>query len=319
MQLIKRAHVSFEARGESHAGREGRRTKREAHHTATFNKKPTGSKCGDMIKRWVSLEDQIIKIVLRTLPTDSIALSSKTALSLSPRAPLDCFTSAPEIEETKPADSAGDSLFEQFAWLYIFCREKLFRDDTERMVRAVWPNGKPKPGETLIELGCGPGFYSCAFAERFREINVLGIDRSPSQLKWAREKAEALELANCCFQNDNVLDLSHADNRFDVLIASRLFTVLPDRARAVAEMHRVLRPGGCCFIAEPRYAFWASIPLFTMWVLARITHFNIGYREPSKARVLSAREMNRLFATQPWRKMKTWQDGRYQYALCEKR
>ncbi len=246
-----------------------------------------------MIKRWVSLEDQIIKIVLRTLPTDSIALSSKTALSLSPRAPLDCFTSAAEIE--------------------------LFRDDTERMVRAVWPNGKPKPGETLIELGCGPGFYSCAFAERFREINVLGIDRSPSQLKWAREKAEALELANCCFQNDNVLDLSHADNRFDVLIASRLFTVLPDRARAVAEMHRVLRPGGCCFIAEPRYAFWASIPLFAMWLLARITHFNIGYREPSKARVLSAREMNRLFATQPWRKMKTWQDGRYQYALCEKR
>jgi hypothetical protein len=28
--------------------------------------------------------------------------------------------------------------------------------------------------------------------------------------------------------------------------------------------------------------------------------------------------MNRLFATQPWQKIETWRDGRYQYALCEK-
>ena len=186
------------------------------------------------------------------------------------------------------------------------------------MIRSVWPTGKPAPGEKLIELGCGPGFYSCRFAELFREISVLGVDRSPSQLKWAREKARALELNNCRFQCDNVLGLSSFHDSFDVLIASRLFTVLPDRDRAVAEMYRVLQPGGRCFIAEPRYAFWASIPLFTMWLLAGITRFKNGYREPSKARVFSSREINRLFATQPWRKMKTWQEGHYQYTLCEK-
>ena len=245
-------------------------------------------------------------------------MSPKTVFSLSTRARTDSFEAGPPIEKKETTDSSVDSLFEHFAWLYIFCREKLFRDDTKRMIRAVWPNGKPAPGEKLIELGCGPGFYSCGFAERFHEINVLGVDRSPSQLKWAREKAQALTLNNCRFQSDNVLDLSHADNSFDILIASRLFTVLPDRNRAVAEMYRVLRPSGRCFIAEPRYAFWASIPLFTMWLLAGITRFKNGYREPSKAKVLSAREMNRLFATQPWRKMRTWQDGRYQYALCEK-
>ena len=125
-------------------------------------------------------------------------------------------------------------------------------------------------------------------------------------------------LKNCRFQSDNVLELSHADASFDVLIASRLFTVLPNRRRAVAEMYRVIRPGGRCFIAEPRWAFWASIPLFTMWLLAGLTHFKNGYREPSRARVLSIREMNRLFATQPWEKIETWRDGRYQYALCEK-
>lgn len=253
--------------------------------------------------------------MLKTLQTQTAALSKSAVLPLpqAPRSPaLVAVAGEPE------PDATADSLFEHFAWLYIFCREKLFRDDTARMIAALWPGGEPAPGEKIIELGCGPGFYSCGLAERFREISVLGIDRSPSQLSWAREKRNALGLNNCRFQSDNVLELSHADHSFDVLIASRLFTVLPNRRRAVAEMFRVLRPGGRCFIAEPRWAFWASIPLFTLRLLAAVTHFRNGYREPTRARVLSIREMKRLFATQPWRKIETWRDGRYQYALCEK-
>jgi ubiquinone/menaquinone biosynthesis C-methylase UbiE len=253
--------------------------------------------------------------VLKTFPSNPSQLSDPAVFPLAHAATAG--TSIPVIPE-ESNDSSDDSLFEHFAWLYIFCREKLFRDDTQRMVHSLWPNGKPAPGEKVIELGCGPGFYSCGLAERFREISVLGVDRSPSQLKCAREKRNKLGLNNCRFQSDNVLELPHAGGSFDVLIASRLFTILPHRRRAVAEMYRVLRPGGRCFIAEPRYAFWASIPLFTMWMLAGLTHFKNGYREPSHARVLSTREMNRLFASQPWRKMETWQDGRYQYALCEK-
>jgi ubiquinone/menaquinone biosynthesis C-methylase UbiE len=186
------------------------------------------------------------------------------------------------------------------------------------MIRALWPKGNPKRAENVIELGCGPGFYSCRLAERFRGITVLGVDRSPSQLDWARGKARKAKLHNCRFERDNVLELSHGDSSFDVLISSRLFTVLPNRARAVAEIYRVLRSGGRCFIAEPRYALWASLPLFAMWLLAGPSRFRNGYREPSKARVLSSQDMNRLFATQPWRQMKTWREGRYQYALCEK-
>lgn len=180
------------------------------------------------------------------------------------------------------------------------------------MIQALWSDDMPSAGEKLIELGCGPGFYSCRLAERFPELRVVGVDRSPNQLKWAREKAGRLGLEHCRFLSDNVLALSHVDSSFDVLIASRLFTVLPNRTRALAEMYRILRPGGRCFVAESRYAFWASIPLYTMWLLASITRVRNGYREPGKAKVLSARELNRLFASQPWRQMKTWQDGRYQ-------
>ena len=253
--------------------------------------------------------------MLKTFQTEPNTLTDPAVLSIAQTAST---PSLPSVRPEEATDTSADSLFEHFAWLYIFCREKLFRDDTKRMIAALWPTGKPRAGETIIELGCGPGFYSCELAERFREISVLGVDRSPSQLNRARRKRIVLGLNNCRFQSDNVLELSHLDSSFDVLVASRLFTVLPNRRRAVAEMYRVLKPGGRCFIAEPRWAFWASIPLFAMWLLAGLTRFKNGYREPARARVLSMREMNRLFATQPWQKIETWREGRYQYALCEK-
>lgn len=217
-----------------------------------------------------------------------------------------------------PVRDQSESLFEQVAWLYVFCREKLFRDDTERMSAALWADGLPPAAAQMLELGCGPGFYSCRFAKRFPQLSVIGVDRSERQLAWARERAAELELKNCRFERVNVLDIPCDDAHFDVLIASRLFTVLAERERAIAEMHRVLRSGGRCFIAEPRHAFRASVPLFAMWMLARITRFHNGYREPRKAVTLPGREFQQLFATQPWRSFKCWQDGRYQYALCEK-
>jgi hypothetical protein len=80
-----------------------------------------------------------------------------------------------------------------------------------------------------------------------------------------------------------------------------------------------LKPGGRCFIAEPRYALWASVPLTAMWLLASLIHSGNGYREPKKARVLKTETFAELFKEQPWKSVNVWQDGRYQYAVCEKR
>lgn len=212
----------------------------------------------------------------------------------------------------------GDSLFERFAWLYIFCREKLFRDDTDRMISALWQNGAPPKNTELIELGCGPGFYSCEFARRFPTIKVVGIDQSDQQLSCARRRAQTLGLVNCQFEKMNILEQSRPDESVDIVIASRLFTVLLDRNRALSEIYRVLRRGGRCLIAEPRHAFRASIPLLAMWFLAGMTRCKHGYREPRKASVLVQDEFAALFTRDPWRTCRVWLDGRYQYALCEK-
>ncbi|MFN2508857.1 MAG: class I SAM-dependent methyltransferase [Chthoniobacterales bacterium] len=225
---------------------------------------------------------------------------------------------AQETKLKNPAQPADDSLFERCPRLYVFFRERLFRDDTQRIIRALWPAGAPAAGTKLIEFGCGPGFYSCELAARFPQLSVTGVDRSARQLDWARGKARRNGLLNCDFDVDNVLDLGHAVETFDVVIAARLFTILQDQKRAIAEMYRVLRAGGRCFIAEPRYGLWASLPLLAMWLLAGVSGMNNGCREPRRAKVLSSSAFENTFSSQPWRRLKTWQDGRYQYALCEK-
>jgi arsenite methyltransferase len=229
-------------------------------------------------------------------------------------------TSSPRSAVATPQllSDSSDSLFERVAWLYAFCRERLFRDDTERIIKALWQNHAPHSGVKVMELGCGPGFYSRKLARRFPEISVIGVDRSHSQVRAARERALAEKVENCAFERVNALALLSADASFDVLIASRIFTVLPEHERAIAEMFRVLKPGGRCFIAEPRYVFWASIPLTAMWLLASLIHSGNGYREPKKATVLKLEAFTNLFQRFPWKSVRTWKDGRYQYALCEK-
>src|SRR5438874_12966420 len=162
---------------------------------------------------------------------------------LSPGATVAVHQPCPVAVVEKP-----DSLFERFAWIYIFCREKVFRDDTGRIIRAFWPAGEPPASSKVLELGCGPGFYACTLASRFRQISVLGVDSSKELVKYARAKEMALH--NCAFEWGDVLNLSQPDNSFSQLVASRLFTILPERERAVAEIFRVLNSGGKCFVAE---------------------------------------------------------------------
>jgi arsenite methyltransferase len=211
-----------------------------------------------------------------------------------------------------------ESLFEQFAWIYIFCRENVFRDDTSRIIRRLWGNGAPPPQAQILEVGCGPGFYARTLAARFPRAQVIGIDKSKRLLEYARVKARENDVTTCRFERGNVLNLDLSDDSCHAVIASRLFTVLPERERALAEMFRVVAPSGKCFVAEPRFAFSASIPLLVMRSLARLNGSAAEYREPAKAMALSAQQFRALFETQPWARIEIWRAGRYQYALCEK-
>lgn len=215
------------------------------------------------------------------------------------------------------------TIFDRVPWLYAFCRENLFRDDTARMRPALWPEGGPRPGSRLLELGCGPGVYTRRFARLFRQIDAMGVDRSEEQLRGARRRARAGMLDNCRFVRGDVHALQWATGTFDAVIASRLFMILPRRAQVLGEAYRVLGTGGRCFIAEPRVQLIAALPLHAMRLYAGVVDAVSGaaaprHSEPARTLVMTDAEFGALVASQPWDQSQCWTDGRYHYALCQK-
>jgi ubiquinone/menaquinone biosynthesis C-methylase UbiE len=150
----------------------------------------------------------------------------------------------------------------------------------------------------------------------------VGVDRSSGKLRRARERASALGLHTCGFEEADVRALPRADGSVDAVVASRVFTVVQEPDRVLAEAHRVLRPGGSCFIAEPRPGPRAHLPLHSMWLLARVLDSLAGgaplYAEPRRATMLNAQRFGVLLGLQPWGHVHHWADAGYQYALCRK-
>jgi len=212
-----------------------------------------------------------------------------------------------------------ESLFERCSWFYALCREYLFRDHTPEIAQSLFPVGGPKPGTHVLEVGCGPGFYSCRLADEYPQLQTTGIDLSDNLLQRAKRRASRRRLLNCEFRKGDAHALPASLCHVDAVVVSRLFLIVPDRAAVVREVFRVLRPGGRCFIAEPTSGFRTRIPLSCMWILSKFPYTPAGgFREPHQADVMSRPDFANLIASQPWGSMKIEYDGWYQYAVCEK-
>ena len=212
------------------------------------------------------------------------------------------------------------SIFDRCWWLYAVCREHLFTDHTEEIAQALRPvigSHLSAPVRChLLEVGCGPGFYSRRFASLFPHLQVTGIDTCEQLLARARTLAERTRLSNCRFLKADALSLAEFPGEVDAILASRLFLILANRDRALDAMFRTLRPGGICFVVEPTSVVRAQLPL---WAMRRIAAFGGGrVPGPTRCEVLSGAEFQHFIETQPWRQVRLWQDRRYQYALCEK-
>jgi len=92
-----------------------------------------------------------------------------------------------------------------------------------------------------LDVGCGNGAFTEALVGRCAPIELIGIDPSEGQLAFARTRPAA-GLAQ--FRIGDAQALPFADDRFDVAVMALVLTYLSDPAKAVAEMARVVRPGG---------------------------------------------------------------------------
>jgi ubiquinone/menaquinone biosynthesis C-methylase UbiE len=100
---------------------------------------------------------------------------------------------------------------------------------------------KPSPGLRWIDVGCGNGAFSELLVERCAPAEVQGIDPSAGQIDFARTRPAA-RLAK--FGIGNAMALPFPDKSFDTATMALVIFFVPDPAKGVAEMARVVRPGG---------------------------------------------------------------------------
>jgi SAM-dependent methyltransferase len=108
-----------------------------------------------------------------------------------------------------------------------------------------------QPGEVVLDLGSGAGLDAFV-ARRFVEAEgrVEGVDVTPEMVEKARVNANDLGYDNVHFHEGDIEDLPIEDARFDVALSNCVLNLVPDKARAFNEMHRVLRAGGRFCISD---------------------------------------------------------------------
>jgi SAM-dependent methyltransferase len=103
----------------------------------------------------------------------------------------------------------------------------------------------------LLDCGCGPGSISCDFAKILSLGHVTGIDREESQIELARSRASEQHLTNVTFKVGSIYELPFPDSSFDVVFAHAIFEHISSPDKALAEILRVLEPGGIAAIRSP--------------------------------------------------------------------
>jgi ubiquinone/menaquinone biosynthesis C-methylase UbiE len=99
------------------------------------------------------------------------------------------------------------------------------------------------PGERVLDVGCGPGFYVAELLERVGpEGSVAGVDLSQPMLALAAHRAGAG--ANVELKEGGATALPFEDESFDAAVSVQVLEYVADVDLAIAEIHRVLRPGG---------------------------------------------------------------------------
>jgi ubiquinone/menaquinone biosynthesis C-methylase UbiE len=119
------------------------------------------------------------------------------------------------------------------------------------------------PGETVLDVACGTGLVTFrAAAAVAPDGMVTGTDIAEDMIAEARELAEAKGISNVTFARMDAEALTLEGAAFDVALCALGLMYVPDPERAVAEMCRVLRPGGRAVAAvwgERRNCGWADI------------------------------------------------------------
>jgi SAM-dependent methyltransferase len=129
-----------------------------------------------------------------------------------------------------------------------------------------------RAGERVLDMGCGAGRH--AFEMYRRGADVIALDHDPDELATVSEWFAAMRKegsvpagAEADVKEGDALDLPFADGEFDRVVAAEVLEHIPDDEAAIAELARVLRPGGTIAVTVPRW-----LPERVCWALSDQYH-----------------------------------------------
>ena len=108
------------------------------------------------------------------------------------------------------------------------------------------------PGQTVLDVGCGAGFQACRIAQSYPDVSVIGLDRE-AMIGLASHRAEELGVS-VRWLTGKAEDIPLPAATVDACYTERVLKYLPDPAAGIAEMVRVLKPGGRIACFELDYA-----------------------------------------------------------------
>ena len=135
--------------------------------------------------------------------------------------------------------------------------EVLWRDFPEALLESFCGVGNPfslgavRPGEAVLDLGCGAGFDACVAARLVGpDGRVVGVDVTPEMVTRAWELSALLPFRNLSFQVASAEQLPFPHQFFDVVTSNGVFNLIIEKDKAAEEIFRVLKPGGRLHLAD---------------------------------------------------------------------
>jgi len=162
------------------------------------------------------------------------------------------------------------------------------RRDFQRRRQLVRQALGAQKGERILDIGCGPGFYVAEVAELVGpDGTVVGTDISANMLSLAARRCKGR--TNVTFHEAPATSLPVNDSYFDAALSVQVLEFVEDIDGALAEMHRVLRPGGRLVLWDVDWSTvsWHSADALRM---ARVLHaWGCHLSHASLPRTLAAR------------------------------
>lgn len=141
--------------------------------------------------------------------------------------------------------------------------ERSWQAQLEPAQSALLAMAQLTPGERVLDVACGTGIVTFKAAARVAPSGeVAGTDISEEMVAIARNRARAQAIANVTFERMDAEALGFQADTFDAALCALGLMYAPDPEKAIAEMYRVLKPGGravCAVWGERRNCGWAEI------------------------------------------------------------